>query len=230
MSEFDTTKVEYKITTSVEGFCPHCHGDLNSSKTEEMSDDYPPKDYWIKLHELFVKIPRKGDNKEEWEDYHNYIKDNPIFVNFYNLYDTWKDRIKEMPIKHIIKSETIYVIKGTCFYCNKEVELRHPHAVIYYSPPIMNPGEQMEVRQIHECPYCKNNIIAENGEFKHGQVTIDNSKRGWTTGQIRGTKKLHRCPICYGQTTVPASLYSGDNEDIEKVECKSCEGKGYISD
>ena len=268
MNKFETTKIEYKITTSVEGFCPHCNHDLASSKIEELEDKYPSEDYWNESHQLFDKIPRR-DNDIEFSEYNKHIKNHPVYVNYNNLHNTWRDRIKEMPIKHIIRSETIYVIEGVCPTCSNGIELKHQHSIMMYSPPMMEIGEQMKVRQIHHCPKCDNLIIVEDGIFKQsesvknenevfvrqssidaikdiqkmkaydtrhlnnkdGKNVIDNSKRGWTTGTKRASKHIHKCPICYGKTKVPKSLYFLDTTDsTEEITCKSCNGKGYISD
>jgi hypothetical protein len=176
MGSFKTTKIEYKITTSVEGFCPHCHQDIGSSKTEEIEDDYPSEDYWNESHRLFTRIPRKGDDKA-WAEYDKYLKDHPTFINLHNLRNKWRDRIKEMPIKHYIKSETIYVIKGICPTCGNVVELRHEHRITMYEPPMMVPGEQNEVRQIHRCPNCDNHIIVDDGKFKQSESAKNDANK-----------------------------------------------------
>jgi hypothetical protein len=37
-----------------------------------------------------------------------------------------------------------------------------------------------------------------------------------------------KCPVCEGKQTVPDGFYGMFHEGVDRIPCKSCEGKGYV--
>ncbi len=168
MGEIQTTKVEYKITTSIEGTCPHCLKTIHIEKVEESSDDVPSQEFYEKCHKLF----RRDDDA-----YSEYLHDNPTFINLSNLRETWRERVEKLPIRSLIKSEATYILSGECPYCDKRVNLRMPFTIIFHEPPKIEPEEERKIHTFENCPLCGKEIHITGGRFYTESECLDHASR-----------------------------------------------------
>lgn len=174
------SKIEYKITTSIKGTCPHCKEAINTETIEELSDDMPPQEYFNR---------RVDALKQSIDDYDKFIIENPTYINLNNLMETWRQRVEALQVRSSIKSESIYVFTGDCPYCNKNIDLRKVMLILNNMPPRLRDDFQEEKTLIEwlqilkdkdlskmsdpsqdthfmeKCPLCGETIHLTNGEF-----------------------------------------------------------------
>ncbi|MDD3813274.1 MAG: hypothetical protein PHZ02_01400 [Desulfocapsaceae bacterium] len=173
------TKIEYKITTTIKGVCPHCKEVIDIENAEELSDDVPPQEYFDR---------RTAALKQGIDEYLKFMGNNPIYNNFNNLIQTWKERVEALQIKSLIKSESIYVYNGDCPYCNKNVDLKLALFTIHNAPPRFkdnsndektliewlnilkedSPDPSKDAHFMEDCPRCGQIIHLTNEMFYKG--------------------------------------------------------------
>jgi hypothetical protein len=172
-------KTEYKITTKIEGACPHCNKPINIENVELFEDKSPTQEYYDKRAEAL---------NNGAEAYEKFLSENPVNTTFTDLRKTWRDRIASLPIKSAINSDTIYVYNGDCPYCNKNIELRAMMSRTNGPPTLRDQLEekktlgewiglleQQAMSKMHDptekshflehCPLCDQIIHLVDGEF-----------------------------------------------------------------
>jgi hypothetical protein len=174
------SKTEYKITTKIEGTCPHCNKSINIENVELFEDKSPTQEYYDKRAEALNHAD---------ETYEKFLIENPVNPIIHDLYKSWKDRIESLQIRSSIRSETIYLYKGDCPYCNKNIELRSMMCSTLNGPPRLRDQleeqktlgewlrllEQEDTAKMHDpthkshflehCPSCDQIIHLVDGKF-----------------------------------------------------------------
>lgn len=174
------SRVYYKITTAIEGICPHCKENIDLKNVEELSDDVPPQEFFDRRADML---------KQNIDQYMKFVSENQTYPVLNNLLNTWRNRIDALQIRSSIRSESIYVYTGDCPYCKNNIELREVMFVHGNGPPrlrdpfneekslldwltlirnkdlakIQDPSEDSHF--LEECPLCGEMIHLTDGEF-----------------------------------------------------------------
>jgi len=205
-------RLEYEITYSSSGKCPHCNEEINTKESEVLLDNLGDKDIAGKV-------------------YHNYL------LNIENIRETWFEKVKEkIPVVSETQCVTICVLEGRCPYCSENITIRIMLGSICDNPPAPDPGYYKEIHGLERCPACNNLIHISSGNFYNGDECPDHIRnvpeavKGGRLGRPHKKDiKMFPCPVCKGKQKVPASLYgTNTTSDTADVQCRSCQGLGYV--
>ncbi|MDP3353464.1 MAG: hypothetical protein Q8S44_06970 [Flavobacteriaceae bacterium] len=167
MQKAELTKIEYEVTYSSSGKCPHCSVEINTRDSEVISDSF-------------------GDRKFAEKTYHNCL------LNIENIRQTWAEKVKEkIPIVSKTECTTVYVLEGECPYCGKNITVRENLERIYNSPPEPDPTRYKEIHLLNKCPECNNQIHISGGDFYTGDQCPDDIRTAskQRTGRIERSLK-----------------------------------------
>lgn len=180
MKKAELTKIEYKLTTAIEGTCPHCKETIDLKNIEELSDDVPPQEFF----------ERRADAlNQNIDQYMKFVSENPTYPILNNLLETWRNRVDALQIRSSIRSESIYVYNGDCPYCKNNIDIKEAMSVRQDAPPqLRDPFNEekslfdwltiiknKDLAKLHDpsenshflenCPLCGEMIHLTDGEF-----------------------------------------------------------------
>ena len=184
MEQVKLLRLEYEVTYSSSGKCPHCNAEISTKESEVLSDNI-------------------GDREFAGTLYHNCL------LNINSIRGGWFEKVKEkIPVISETQCATIVVLEGRCPYCSADIIVRKDMEIIRDSPPALEPRgfkdqrrEPMGYKEIHgleHCPGCNGLIHISGGNFYNGDECPDHTRNQPIKPQgKRGRPKKNRT----GETT-----------------------------